>query len=173
LITDVVSGSESVGNGSFVAKRNSHLGLLLLHGGGEVTKCRVTRITHNHLVSNMMNTARQIPTLHPELWSNILNLTTSDRPLLLSLPSALLPSAMYESAWFQTPDGDWALRTPRRPYVRSNEETRKWESGGFDVSRVERWGEEYWWCVFFFLVFLRVLRMAKMWIQGEVEKVVG
>ena len=43
LITDVVSGSESVGDGSFMLKRNSALGLY----GGEETMCRVTRITQH------------------------------------------------------------------------------------------------------------------------------
>jgi hypothetical protein len=139
LITNVVSGNESVGSGSYVTKRNSPLGLLLLHGGCEVTKCRVTRITHNLLVSNMMNTAhRQLQTLHHELWSNVLNLTTSDHLLLLSLPSALLPSPMHESAWFQTPHGDWALRTPPQAVCALQ---RTEESGGFDVSRVERDGK--------------------------------
>jgi hypothetical protein len=41
MITDVVSGSESVGNGSFMSKRNSRL------CGGEETMYRVTRITQH------------------------------------------------------------------------------------------------------------------------------
>src|ERR1700728_1102313 len=77
----------------------------------------------------MMNTAqRQLPILPPELWSNILNLTTSDHLLLLSLPSAPLPSPMHESAWFQTPHGDWALRTPAQAICalqRRDAETRR------------------------------------------------
>jgi hypothetical protein len=84
-----------VGNGPYVPKRNPPLGLLL-HGGREVTKCRITHIKHTHLVSNIMNTTpRQLSTLPPELWSNILNLTTSDHPLLLSLPPAPLPSSDF------------------------------------------------------------------------------
>jgi hypothetical protein len=115
----------------------------------------------------MNTTQRQLSTLPPERWSNMLNLTTPDHPLLLSLPSApFLPNARTSvvsdatrrPGLAYTPEGGMCAPTKRR----GNE-----ESGSFDVSHVER-DEEKRVSFLVWVVWVRVLRMEKMWLrEGE------
>jgi hypothetical protein len=128
LIANVVSGNESVRNGSYVTQRNSPLGLNLLYG--------------DHVPSNALNDNCRHSHLN---YGQIFQITTSDHPLLLSLPSAPLPSSMRVIS-DHTATGPCIH--PRRRYVRSNEETRKRGERWFRCdARGERWGKA---CFFWF-----------------------